>query len=234
MQILTAPKRYNTAHLGVALSNNRINRKGEACPVEELLSPENDNNKAFCCCPSANDHSFLIEWSRESQTFDIYGEKSGAFQELHGYPKSVRLLIGKNLWLHLIKITGNASVITFSHLHFFSQVSEMTQLQTEKCCPVFQTVSPLGETHLYTLEYNQEGDLTVYTFLGHGLPAFVESSSYGYCDDNDLIVSYQLHSFQSGGSGKQLYGCSGPSFHFLRFVFQIRFIFQMSFLVAAN
>jgi hypothetical protein len=162
IQILSSI-RYQSAHLAVALANNIRNEHDMGCPVEELLSPENDNDKAFCCCPTANTFSFVVAYSRRSKSFDFLSAKPSAFQELYGQQRSV---------------------------------TEITALQTDKCCPVFQTVSPLGATELYMLEENMDGDLQVFSFVNHGLPAYVQRSSYGYCDDNDIIVSYTLHSFQ--------------------------------------
>jgi hypothetical protein len=78
------------------------------------------------------------------------------------------------------------------------QVTEITHLPTEKCCMVFQTTSPLGSTELYTIEKDQRGKMRVDQFYNSGLPQFVEKSSFGYCTSNDLIISYTLHSFQTG------------------------------------
>jgi hypothetical protein len=164
LKILTTPNRYRSVHLGVALANHNEDENAASCPLEEQLTPNNANEKSFCCCSRANERTFIIEYSPYSKNFDFLRHKETAFQELYGRQKSV---------------------------------TELSQLQTEKCCPIFQTVSPLGETELYTLEYNSHRELQVYTFVNHGLPHYAESSSYGYCDDNDLIVSYTLHSFQS-------------------------------------
>ncbi|XP_055331916.1 uncharacterized protein LOC129583905 isoform X2 [Paramacrobiotus metropolitanus] len=164
LQILRAPHYHKTVHLGVALSNNVKYETDGACPVEERLQPDNQYDKSFCCCPLANQRSFIIEYSGQSRSFDFMSDDDNAFQTLYAGPESA---------------------------------TEISQLQTEKCCPVFQTISPVGETSLYTLEQNRYGGWQVYQFINHGLPSYAESSSFGYCDDNDVIVSYTLHSFQA-------------------------------------
>jgi hypothetical protein len=81
-----------------------------------------------------------------------------------------------------------------------NSVTEITHLPTENCCLVFQTISPLGATELYTIEYDESKKLRVYRFFRHGLPSFVERSTFGYCNNNDLILSYTIHNYQSENS----------------------------------
>lgn len=98
IQILSGTSRYQAAHLAVALANNFRNEQDAGCPAAELLSPENDNDKAFCCCPTANVLSFIIAYSRRTQIFDFLNPNPAAFQELFGQQKSV---IRNTRWLVL-------------------------------------------------------------------------------------------------------------------------------------
>ncbi|OQV24726.1 hypothetical protein BV898_01318 [Hypsibius exemplaris] len=106
----------------------------------------------------------------------------------------------------VIEFDSNSGIFDFSHhqLNTFQElmagpesVTEILHLPTERCCMVFQTISPLGSTELYTIERDDRSNMRVFQFFDSGLPHFAEKSSFGYCSANDLIISYTLHSFQT-------------------------------------
>ncbi|XP_055331968.1 uncharacterized protein LOC129583939 [Paramacrobiotus metropolitanus] len=157
-------KGYQTSHLVIGLSL-RAEKENDACPVSERIMPENAFDKSFCCCPHANQYSFLLDYSHESRKFG----KSGR----HGV-------------LDLRSLQGDSAAVT-----------EIREIKTESCCNIFQTSSPSGRTELYSIEPDDDGFPQLFQFIDHGLPPYAHSSSLGYCDTNDVIVSYDLHAFQS-------------------------------------